>query len=222
MASTPEGGLLEPIANRETLDRHLAALALRDPQLKPVVAAVGEVPLRRRDGGFAGMAAIVVSQLLSVASANAIHGRFVDILGEVTPQRFLELEETAVRKAGLSAGKYQTLRGIAEAELSGTLDYDVLARSHQDEAMAQLMALKGVGRWTAEIYLLFCLGHPDIFPAGDLALRKMVGVTLGHQEMPTEREVRTLTEAWAPYRGAAARLMWRYFAYLKDREGVGV
>lgn len=220
--ATGDSTIPETLDNVETLNRHLSALSTLDARLTPVVAAAGEVPLRRREGGFSGMAAIVVSQLLSVASANAIHQRFVEIVGEVTPSRFLELDEASVRRAGLSGGKYRTLRGIAEAELSGDLNYARLANSAQEEAIAELTALKGVGRWTAEIYLLFCIGHPDIFPAGDLALRKMVGVTLGREEMPDEKAVRVLTEAWAPYRGAAARLLWRYFAVLKSKEGIGV
>lgn len=222
MANTGQTPLLEPIANIDVLNAHLAALARLDPRLAPIVSASGEVPLRRREGGFAGMTAIVVSQLLSVQSANAIHGRLVGILGEVTPQRYLSLSEAEIRGAGLSGGKYRTLRGIAEAELAGGLDYDHLLACAEEEALAHLTALKGVGRWTAEIYLLFCLGHPDIFPAGDLALRKMVGVAHGLDEMPNEHDVRALTEPWAPYRGAAARLLWRYFAVLRQKEGIGV
>lgn len=222
MANTAQAQLIEPIDDLDTLKRHLAGLVEADPRLARVVTAAGEVPLRRREGGFAGLVAIVVSQLLSVQSANAIHARLVDILGEVTPERYLALPEDRVRKAGLSGSKYRTLVGIAEAELSGSLDYAMLLSCSEEAAIAHLMALKGIGRWTAEIYLLFCLGHPDIFPAGDLALRKMVGVTHGLNEMPSERDVRALTQPWAPYRGAAARLLWRYFAVLRQKEGIGV
>src|SRR5690606_29256188 len=119
----------------------------------------------------------------------------------------------------LSGGKLKTLTAIAEAEISGALDYDALVHLPAEEAIAGLTRLHGIGPWTAEIYLLFCLGHADIFPAGDLALQKMVGLAFGQAARPDEKRTRDLTAQWSPWRGAGARLMWRHFAVLREREG---
>lgn len=210
------------IVDRDTLEIHLENLVAIDPGLAALWSRVGEVPVRKGAEGFAGLAQIVNSQLLSVASARAIHGRFAAHLGTVTAERFLACEQADIRACGLSAGKYRTLRGIAEAERAGTLDYAALGHMPVDEAMAALTRLDGVGPWTAEIYLLLCLGHADIFPAGDLALRKMVGYALGADAVPDVARTRALAARWAPHRGAAARLLWRGFAVWKNAEGIGL
>lgn len=210
----------ERLKSRDILDAHLAGLAERDPRLKPVIDQCDEVPLRESADGFEGMAKIVVGQQVSVAAASAIWGRFAGLMDNVCAAEFLAYPEEAVRGAGLSASKFRTLCGVAEAEQSGALQFDQLVHLPPDEAIEQLTQLKGIGPWTAEIYLLFCLGHPDIFPAGDLALQKMVGHINGLKDVPKEKETRALTEIWSPYRGAASRLMWRYFAVLKDKEGI--
>lgn len=217
MARNP---LKERIRTRAALRRHLEALVGIDPRLKPVLEAVGEVPMRRGKGGFAGLAGIVGAQQLSVASANAIMGRLEALLGEMTAARFLKAKEARVRGCGLSGGKYRTLTAIAEAEMSGEIDYQRLPRLPVEDAIVSLTRLHGIGSWTAEIYLLFHLGHPDIFPAGDLALQKMVGVALGHEERPGEKLCREIALTWSPYRGAAALLLWRYFAVKKARERI--
>lgn len=211
---------LERITGRAVLEAHLDALVAADPRLVPVREICGEVPLRLRSGGFEGLASIVISQQVSVASAKAIQARFEDGLDEVTSECFRALSEDELRGCGLSGGKIRTLIAIAEAEISGALDYEALGALPADEAITILTGIHGIGPWTAEIYLLFCLGHPDIFPAGDLALQKMVGLTLGETERPNDRRTRELVSPWSPYRGAAARLMWRYFAVLRDREGI--
>jgi len=214
--------LLERIDSIEVLNRHLDALVELDPRLQPVREIAGDVPLRLGQSGFAGMVGIIVSQLLSVASADAIHGRVIKVLGDVTALRFLEIEEDELRKCGLSGGKYRTMRVVADAELSGTLDYARLPDLAIAQAMAELTQLKGIGPWTAEIYLLSSVGHADVFPAGDLALQKMVGHALGTKNKPDEKQTRKIAAKWSPYRGAAARLMWRYFAALKSREGTNI
>ena len=214
--------LLERIDSIETLNQHLDALVQLDPRLEPVREIAGEVPLRLGQPGFAGMVSIIVSQLLSVASADAIHKRVVSVLGDVSAERFLEIEEEQVRNCGLSGGKYRTMCTIAEAELSGALDYTQLPDLEIGAAMVELTKLKGIGPWTAEIYLLSSVGHADVFPAGDLALQKMVGHALGRKKKPDEKQTRKIAAKWSPYRGAAARLMWRYFAALKSREGINL
>lgn len=210
------------ITGRAVLERQLDALVAADPDLRPLREMAGEVPLRLNRPGFAGMAQIVNSQLLSVASARAIHGRFEAALGEVTARRFLAFGESEIRACGLSGAKYRTLKALAEAERDGRLDYGALGQMEAEAALAALTGLNGIGPWSAEIYLLFCTGHPDIFPAGDLALRKMVGYAQGRDAMPSIAETRAAAERWAPWRGAAARLLWRCFAVMKRKEGIGL
>ena len=132
--------------------------------------------------------------------------------GALDPARFLGLGEEAVRATGFSAGKYRTVRVIAQAMVAGELDLARVETMPAPDAIACLTAHKGIGPWTAEIYLMFCAGHPDIFPAGDLALRKAVGHALGMSETPGEKAVAIMAERWAPYRHAAALLFWKYYA----------
>lgn len=204
--------LVETIDNKEVLDRHLACLAKADPRLQPILAGAGEVPLRREPGGFAGMARIVNAQMLSVQSAAAIHARFVALFDEPSADALLSIADEMLLAAGLSRAKVKTLRHLAAAERGGALDYAVLATAPAEAAIATLMAIPGIGRWSAEIYLLFCCGHPDILPAGDLALRKAAETALGLAGMPSEKELRSIAEIWSPWRGAAARLLWRHYA----------
>jgi len=185
-----------------------------------VVAQSVPVPLRAEQGGFEGLSRIVVGQLLSVQSASAIWERFKIALGEISAERFLELESGALDGVGLSKAKYSTIQSIAQAEIDGTLDYTLVGGAPMKEALTILTAIKGIGPWTAEVYLSFCVGHPDIFPAGDLALRKIVAHHTGHDVTPSIKETIELTQKWSPYRGAAARLMWRYYAVTKDKEGI--
>lgn len=220
--STTQAPPLEIISGRAVLERHLDALTRADPRLLPVLEAAGEVPLRREAGGFAGLARIVCAQLLSVTAAAAIHARVVILLGEVDAGTLLAYPEADLRTAGLSRAKVATLRAIAEAEQAGLLDYARLPTLSADVAIAELMRIKGIGRWTAEIYLLFCIGHPDIFPAGDLALRKAAATALARDTVPSENELRELAGPWSPWRGAAARLLWRHYAQTRARPGTPV
>lgn len=216
----PTDPLKARITTRAAHNRHLTALGDLDSRLGALIEQVGEVPFRRGTGGFAGIAEIVGAQQLSVASASAIMGRVQALVGEMTALRLLEHSDAALRGCGLSAGKVKTLRAIAEAEVSGAIDFADLVSLQPPEAIDRLTGLHGVGPWTAEIYLLFHLGHPDIFPAGDLALRKSLGWALDLPEAPEEAGSRRIAADWAPHRSAAARLLWRYFHFLRDREGV--
>ena len=150
---------MQQIDSEITLLNHLNELIIIEPRLKPILEISGKVPLRLRTGGFAGMVNIISSQLLSVASANAIHNRLVELMGEVNAKRFLQLSESEVRKCGFSKAKYNTIKNVATAELSGELDYSKLANMPAKQAIAKLTLLKGIGVWSAHIYLLFCVGH---------------------------------------------------------------
>ena len=206
----------------ERLALHLDALVALDARLHPVRERAGQVDLRATGPGFAGMARIICSQQLSVASARAIWGRFAALDGALEAQSFLRIDEPVLRGSGLSAGKVRSMRVVAEAVAGGTLDFAAIETLPVEEAVSRLTALKGIGPWTAEIYLLFCAGHPDIFPAGDLALRKAVGHALGLVDVPSIQEVSAIAEAWSPHRGAAALLFWRYFVTMKQKEGIGL
>ena len=197
---------------------HLEALIGLKPHLAPMLETVGKVMPRVNPRGFAGMAKVICGQQISVASAAAIWGRYSAIPGALDPAGYLDLSEDVVRGSGFSRGKYQTLRAVAEAIVAGELDLDHIDSLPAEEAIARLVALKGIGPWTAEVYLLFCAGHPDIFPAGDLALLKAAHHGLGLDARPTIKEMIGLAQDWSPHRSAAALLFWRYFAALKQRE----
>lgn len=202
------------------LEAHLRALVSLDPRLATVWERAGPVKVRRNARGFAGLAKIICGQQLSVASANAIWARFEALDGALDAERYLGLDEPLIRATGFSRGKHETLRGIAAALANGALDFEMLSALPGSEALKLLTGLKGVGPWTAEIYLLFCEGHPDVFPNGDLALQKAVADALGLPERPDSRGLTPITAAWSPHRGAAALLFWRYYAALRDREGI--
>jgi DNA-3-methyladenine glycosylase II len=209
------------IESQDDIAEGLAFLEKRDRRLKKVIRIAGEVPLRRGIHGLAGLAKIVVSQQLSVASANAIWNRYVLLLPEFAAEPMLAVSDEDLRTAGLSAPKIRTLRAIATAKLEG-LDFDALATLPGEEAHARLTTVKGIGPWTADIYLLFCLGHPDIFPAGDLALRNAVADAFRLETPVAIDEVARIAGKWSPWRGVAARLFWAYYGARRTKAAVPV
>ncbi|MDB5622885.1 MAG: DNA-3-methyladenine glycosylase 2 family protein, partial [Devosia sp.] len=158
--------------SQAAIDMHLERLMRLDRRLEPVRARAGMVTPRITEPGFAGIARVICGQQLSVASAQAIWSRFALLPGAHDPQAYLELEEAQVRATGFSGGKYRTVRVIAEAMVAGELDFSHLETLPAAAAVDYLTAHKGIGPWTAQVYLMFCAGHPDVFPAGDLALLK--------------------------------------------------
>jgi DNA-3-methyladenine glycosylase II len=209
----------ERLVSTEVLQRQLRALLRRNPPLRRVAKIAGAFEIRLTPGGFSGLTRVICGQQLSVASARAIWGRFAELPGALDPKGYLALDEATIRGVGFSAGKYRTVRVVAEAVVAGALDFDLVERLPADEAMAYLTAHKGIGPWTAEIYLMFCSGHPDIFPAGDLALQKAVGHALGMDHMPGAKELIEIARPWSPYRHAAALLFWKYYAVVIRKAG---
>lgn len=203
---------LERLADAAVLERHLAALLRRAPSLRKVAKAAGPFEVRLSQAGFPGLARVVVGQQLSIASARVIWMRLAALPGVLTPAGFLKLKETDLCRAGLSAGKVRTIRTIAEAAAAGALDFDLVETMAAEEAVQYLTVHKGIGPWTAEIYLMFCIGHPDIFPVGDLALRKAVGHAFGMDDLPDAATLAELASGWAPHRHTAALMFWRYYA----------
>jgi DNA-3-methyladenine glycosylase II len=211
---------IERLDSAEVLARHLKKLLKLDTRLADVHRRAGAFEIRKQPGGFVGLAKVICGQQLSVASARAIWSRFEQLDGALDPARYLTLTEEAVRATGFSRGKFLTVGVIAEAVVSGQLDFDRIETLPAEAAVAELTALKGIGPWTAEIYLMFCSGHPDVFPAGDLALQKAVQHALGLDAQPSFKELIEMARTWSPHRHAAALLFWRYYAMMKQREGV--
>lgn len=208
------------IHTESDLDAAIAALTALDSRWAPVLARGGRPPLRRRAGGFAGLAQIIVSQQVSVASAAAIHGRLVAIADPFDHACVLRARKDKLLRVGLSNAKIKTLKAIAKAIDSGEINLATLVDLPADDAHAALVALHGIGPWTADVYLLACIGHADAWPAGDIALQESARVAFGLPARPTTKEMGSLAEPWRPYRAVAARLLWSYYRAVKQREGV--
>jgi len=202
------------------LDKGIAALVAADPRWAAVVERAGRPPLRRRDGGYAGLAQIIVSQQVSVASAAAIYGRLSTIADPFDHAAVLRARRDRLVRVGLSGAKIKTLREIARAVEARHIDLAALADIAADDAHDLLTQLHGIGPWTADIYLLACLGHADAWPAGDLALQEAARIAFNLRTRPTPKEMGPLAEGWRPWRAVAARLLWSYYRAIKQREGV--
>lgn len=196
----------------------LARLCVAHPALAAVLAEVGAPEPRILEPGFGSLLRIVVGQQVSTASAAAIWTRLAAAGGEDVAA-FLAFDDAALGRIGLSRAKMRYGRALAEAVASGGLDPAGLARLPGEEASARLIAVPGVGRWTAEIYRMFALGDPDVFPVGDLALREGVRMALGLGARPDLAEAEALTAPWRPERSAAALLLWRLY---RRRRGIAV
>jgi DNA-3-methyladenine glycosylase II len=210
------------IRTESDLDNGIAALIAAEPRFAPLIATAGRPPLRRRDGGFAGLATTIVSQQLSTASAAAIWGRLAAAFDPFEPAAILRARAPRLAKAGLSSPKIRALKEIARAIAQGKLPLAALADLPADDAHAALTAIHGIGPWTADIYLLSCLGHTDAWPAGDLALQEAARLAFGLRTRPTAKEMATLAEPWRPWRSIAARVLWTYYRSVKGREGAPV
>jgi DNA-3-methyladenine glycosylase II len=204
------------------LDEAMAGLIAADPRWRDALAAAGRPLLRRRPGGFAGLASIVVAQQFSTASAKAIWGRLAAALDPLEPPALLRARSDKLARIGLSAPKIRSLKAIARAIERDELDLDGLADLPADEAHGRLTAIHGIGPWTADIYLLFCLGHADTWPAGDLALQEAARLLFALKARPSRADMGPLAEAWRPWRGAAACMLWTYYRALKAREGAAL
>lgn len=208
----------------ETLDdiaEGLDALVALDPRLGPIRAVAGDVPLRRRQPGFQGLAGIITGQQLSIASARAIWARVEAAIVPFDAATFAAADDATLRACGLSAAKVRTLRAVAAAECDGQIACDRMGDIPAAEAHAAMVRLHGIGPWTADIFLLFCVGHADIWPAGDLALAEALRLAFDLDARPAPKAYAALAEPWSPWRGVAARLFWAYYAARKDgREGV--
>ncbi len=200
----------------------LAQLILTDPRLKPVAEKAGQFALRRREPGFSGLCAIVCGQQLSTASAAAIRNRLFAAFDPFHHDTVRRARADKLKRLGLSAPKIKSIREIGKAVSKGRIDLTAVGDMDADRAHAALTALHGVGPWTADIYLLFCLGHADAFPAGDLAVQESARIAFGLHKRPDAKALTKMAEAWRPWRGVAAHLLWAYYHAVKRRDVVPI
>ena len=196
-------------------------VGLLEPRFAEVLRCHGEPPSRKRPGGFETMLKIIVQQQVSIASADATWGRLRRGLGTVNPGAVLALDDDALRAFGLSRQKAAYARSLAEAVASGSLNFRRLHSMADEAVIDDLVQIKGIGRWTAEIYLLGVLQRPDIWPAADVALMEGSRDLLGLPERPTIKKMGPLAEPWRPYRTYAARLLWLHYRHISRRETAG-
>ncbi|NEY89119.1 DNA-3-methyladenine glycosylase family protein [Tabrizicola oligotrophica] len=190
-------------------------LAQAEPRFALALAEVGPLPLRRQPDGFTALLDAIVGQQVSIASADAIWRR-MEAAGLVAQAAVAEASDEALRGAGLSRQKARYARALA---LSG-IDFDGLRSLPDPQVVATLTAVPGIGSWTAEIYAMFALGRADVFAPGDLALQEAARLLFDLPERPKERALRSMAEAWSPWRSVAARILWAYYRLAKSREGI--
>ena len=214
------GTMTVHLDSQSDLEDAIRVLVKQDKRLKPILDVTGMPALRRREPGFTGLAHIITGQQLSTASASAIWGRLTKAFDPFDQHAVRRARADRLGRLGLSAAKIKTLKNLARELAAERLNLEVLANEDADAAHNTLTALHGIGPWTADIYLLFCLGHGDAWPAGDLAVQEAVKIGLGLKTRPTPKQMAPLAEPWRPLRGAAAHLWWSYYRALKKREGV--
>ncbi len=195
----------------------LAALCARDADLARIEPAAGPLPWRRRPAGFAGLLQAIMGQQISNQAAGAIWRRLAALPGALTPEGLLALDDEALRGAGLSRPKVAHARSLAEAFAAGTLSEAGIAVLEDEAAVALIASVRGLGPWTAEVYLLFALQRMDVFPAGDLALAAAAQHLKNLPARPAPKPFRALAEAWRPHRAMAARLLWHHWRHVTGR-----
>jgi DNA-3-methyladenine glycosylase II len=195
----------------------IAALCALDADFAGIEAAAGPLPWRTRAVGFSGLLQAIVGQQISNQAAAAIWRRVATLPGGLDPAALLALDDGALRAAGLSRPKVAHAKALAAAFVSGHLSRESIAALPDEAAIAHIAAVRGMGRWSAEVYLLFAEQRPDIFPADDIALAGAAAALKGLDARPAAREFRRLAEAWAPYRSLAARLLWHHWRHLTGR-----
>lgn len=185
------------------------------PRMAHALSLTGPLPLRRRQDGFDTLLSAIVSQQVSVASANAIWGR-LQASGLTDRAAVAKSTDDALRGAGLSRQKARYALALAQS----SVDFASLRAMQDEEVIAHLVAVPGIGRWTAEIYLMFALGRTDVFAPADLALQEAARLLYDLPERPSEKALRAQAEAWKPWRAVAARALWAYYRVAKEREGI--
>ncbi|MDW3204500.1 MAG: DNA-3-methyladenine glycosylase 2 family protein [Alphaproteobacteria bacterium] len=197
--------------DKPTLIRHLDAVAERDPQVADGLSLVGYPEPRLTDHGFATLMNIIISQQISRDAATAIRTRVDALYPDGDARSFLTLSDEDLKGAGLSRPKIVYARGLATAIADGSLNLTAVAEMPDDEAVAAIVALKGFGRWSAEIYCMFALRREDMFPGEDIALQEAMRRLKGLETRPTAKQARALAESWSPWRTAMSVFLWHYY-----------
>jgi DNA-3-methyladenine glycosylase II len=197
--------------DEQALATGVAWLTRHDADLAGILARHGAPPLWPRPQGFATLVHIILEQQVSLASARAAFDRLLAAASPLTPQRFVEFDAATLKMIGFSRQKTAYCRSLAQALLAGELDMAKLEECSDQEVFNRLTALKGIGAWTANIYLLMALGRPDVWPASDLALMVAVQQIKRLPTRPTVNEMTALAEGWRPWRAVAARLLWHHY-----------
>jgi len=211
------------MSTQKALSTAIDGLCHAEPRFAQVIDAVGPPKLRKGVGGFEGLFQIIVEQQLSLASAAAIWGRVQAGVQPMVPELVLQMPEEELRSFGLSGAKVRYGKELAREVTEGGLELDSLAGLAAEAAIDRLTQVKGIGPWTAEIYLLFCLGHGDILPAGDLALQEAAKLLFELEERPDIKSFRAMGDAWQPWRGAASLLLWAWYRHAKGmKQAAGV
>ena len=203
------------IKTPECVEEGAAWLAAEDSRFAHALALTGPLPLRRKPEGFAQLLSAIVSQQVSVASANAIWGR-MQAAKLTGPRKIKWATDEELRAVGLSRQKIKYARALSEARI----DFKALRDLPDAEVIALLTQVSGIGVWTAEIYAMFSLGRADVFAHGDLALQEAARILLELDDRPTEKQMRAIATAWSPWRSVAARTLWAYYRVAKMREGI--
>ena len=203
------------IISEACIARGLNWLGQAEPKFKDAAKLAGSIPLRLRDDGFSRLFGAIVSQQLSVASAEAIWCRLEEA-DMITIEGIENAQDNDLRACGLSRQKIRYARALCAANL----DYAALRNADTEEVVKALVKISGIGVWTAEIYAMFSLGRADVFAPGDLALQEAVKILFDLEERPTEKQLRIMAEKWSPWRAVAARLLWSYYKQVKSREGI--
>lgn len=195
----------------------MAVLFDLDPAFATVIPRAGPLPWRRRDPGFPGLLQAIVAQMISNQAAAAIWNRLRAIPGALDPSGLMALPDEFLRGAGLSRPKVVHARALAAAFLDGTLSAERIALLDDQAAIATIASVKGMGRWTAEVYLLFALDRPDVFPSGDIALAASLADLKAHPHRPDAKALQQIATAWRPVRSLAARLLWHHWRHVTGR-----
>jgi len=194
-----------------TILRGMEALSLVDKDLKKAYKTLGAPPPRSRPSGFETFLSTIVGQQLSTKVAAIIMQRVITLMGGVTPERLIEIEDQALRDVGLSWRKIEYAKGLATAIIEGSFNIEALQEMNDEEAIVEITKLKGFGRWSAEIYLMFSLHRQDIFPADDLGIRLGLAKLKRLEEKPTPKQAREMVKQWTPYKSVASLFLWQYY-----------
>ncbi|MDE1151746.1 MAG: hypothetical protein PW788_04335 [Micavibrio sp.] len=198
-----------PLVDLTEIAKGIKYLTRHHPNLKAALQRIGKLQWRQQPAGFEGLVCIILGQQVSVAAATAMRAKLVDKIGAITPRKLLKLDDDDLRACGFSRQKMIYARDLAERVVARTFNFADLDDMNDEDAMAALVALKGIGVWSAEIYLMFCLGRPDVWPAGDLGIQQGLQRLLKLKEKPDAAKTRQLGEIFAPHRSAASLIVWR-------------